>query len=126
MQDIHRDVPMAPTKMNNYENVWPSSMFRYLRRVHIQHYVSSNVSSGLATLPLSFVYINDTVDKSRPTNKSLPTGESLDGKKSSEKIVTYFTTNSITPDEIHQLGYKMLNELYPQVSGDTLTLFLPK
>ena len=101
-------------------------MFRYLRRVHIQHCVSSNVSSGLATLPLSFVYINDTVDESRPTNKSLPTGERLDGKKSYEKIVTYFTTNSITPDEIHQLGYKMLNELYPQVSGDTLTLLLPK
>ena len=77
------------------------------------------MSSGLATLPLSFVYVNDTAEKSRPTNKSLPTGEKLNGKKSYEKIVTYFTTNSMTPDEINKLGFKMLNELYPQVSGDT-------
>lgn len=89
--------------------------FTYLRRDHIQHCVPSNVSSGLATLPLSFVYANNTAIKSRPTNKSLPTGELLNGTKSYKQIVSYFTTNTMTPDDIHELGYKMLKELYPQV-----------
>lgn len=90
-------------------------LFTYLRRDHIQHCVPSNVSSGLATLPLSFVYVNNTAIKSRPTNKSLPTGEFLNGKKSYQQIVSYFTTNTMSPDEIHDLGFKMLKNLYPQV-----------
>ena len=50
---------------------------------------------------------------------SLPTGEILDGKKSYKDIVSFFTTNSMKPDEIHRLGFKMLKELYPQVSEKT-------
>lgn len=92
------------------------SFFRYLRKDHIKRCVPSNVSSGLATLPLSFVYVNNTADKSKPTNKSLPTGEVLNGKKSYQQIVSYFTTNTMSPEEIYELGLKMLNELYPQVS----------
>ena len=91
-------------------------VFSYLRGVHMQHCVSSNVSSGLYSLPLEFVYVNNTADTSRPTNKSLPTGQLLDGKKSYEQIVTYFTTNSMTPNQINIMGYKMLGELYPQVT----------
>ena len=98
-------------------------MFRYLRRDHIQHCVPSNVSSGLATLPLSFVYVNNTPIKSRPTNKSLPTGELLNGKKPYQQIVSYFTTNTMSPDDIHDLGFKMLKELYPQV-GDGILKFV--
>ena len=90
--------------------------FRYLRKDHIKHCVPSNVSSGLATLPLSFVYVNNTADKSKPTNKSLPTGEMLNGKKSYQQIVSYFTTNTMSPGDIYKLGLKMLNELFPQVS----------
>lgn len=92
-------------------------LFRYLRKDNLQHCVPSNVSSGLATRPLSYVYVNNVADKSRPTNKSLPTGELLDGKESYKQIVSYFTTNTMSPDEIHKLGFKMLNELYPQVGG---------
>lgn len=99
-------------------------IFRYLRKDHVQHCVPSNVSSGLATLPLSFVYVNNTADKSRPTNKSLPTGEPLNGKKSYQQIVSYFTTNSMSPADIHQLGFTMLNELYPQVGSGVLLNFL--
>ena len=94
------------------------SFFRYLRKDHIKHCVSSNVSSGLASLPLSTVYVNNTADKSKPTNKSLPTGEILNGKKSYQQIVSYFTTNTMSPEEIYELGLKMLNELYPQVSDE--------
>lgn len=60
--------------------------------------------------------MDNTADKSRPTNKSLPTGEKLNGKESYKKLVTYFTTNNMSPDEINKLGFKMLNELYPQVN----------
>ena len=106
-----------------FYNGFSYPMFRYLRRDHIQHCVLSNVSSGLATLPLSFVYVNNTAIKSRPTNKSLPTGELLNGKKSYQQIVSYFTTNTMSPDDIHDLGFKMLKELYPQV-GDGILKFV--
>ena len=83
----------------------------------MQHCVSSNVSSGLATLPLSYVYVNNTADKSRPANGSLPTGERLSGNDSYELLVSYFTTNTMSPKEINDLGFKMLKELYPQVGS---------
>ena len=88
----------------------------------MQHCVSSNVSSGLATLPLSYVYVNNTADKSRPANGSLPTGERLSGNDSYELLVSYFTTNTMSPKEINDLGFKMLKELYPQVGSVILKL----
>ena len=75
----------------------------------------SNVASGLASLPLQYVYVNGT-KTSQTTNPKLPTGEALDGKKSYEKIMSYFTTNSMTPHEVHELGKKQLDILYPQVN----------
>ena len=45
----------------------------------------------------------------------LPTGEPLDGKKAYEKIMPYFTTVDLTPDDVHNLGFEMLNKLYPEV-----------
>ena len=80
----------------------------------MQHCVPSNVSSGLATLPLAYVYINGTKTNQRTTMK-LPTGEPLDGKKAYEIIMPYFTTVDLTPDDVHNLGFRMLNKLYPEV-----------
>ncbi|XP_001632923.2 uncharacterized protein LOC5512641 isoform X1 [Nematostella vectensis] len=91
------------------------NLFRYLKDEHAKYCVPDTVSSGLASLPLPYVYVNGTADKSRPTTKKLPTGEALDGKKAYEMSVGYFTTNDFTPDQIYELGYKMLNKLYPQV-----------
>ena len=80
------------------------------------HCVPSSVSSGLAGLPLKYVYTNGIANKSRPTDPALPlTDRVLDGKKSYEMIMSYFTTNDMTPDEVHQLGWEMLNKLYPKV-----------
>ena len=45
----------------------------------------------------------------------LPTGEPLDGKKAYEIIMPYFTTVDLTPDDVHNLGFEMLNKLYPEV-----------
>ena len=73
------------------------------------------MSSGLAGLPVDYVYINLTADRKRLTTKKLPTGELLNGKESYEKIVSYFTTTNITPEEIQKLGNEMLQKLYPEV-----------
>ena len=87
---------------------------RFLETEHLQHCVPSNVSSGLATLPLSYVYINGT-KTTKKTTKKLPTGERLNGKRAYESIMPYFTTITKTPDQVHQLGKDMLNKLYPEV-----------
>ena len=80
----------------------------------MRHCVPSSVSSGLAKLPLDYVYENGTRTNER-TSKKLPLGEPLDGKKAYESIMPYFTTITKTPDEVHQLGKDMLNKLYPEV-----------
>lgn len=82
---------------------------------HIQHCVPSNISSGLAGLPLTHVYVNGVPDLSQPTHPYLPTGEPLNGSKSFVKLLPYFTTNGITPEEIKELGEAKLKELYGKV-----------
>ena len=47
------------------------------------------------------------------TTKKLPTGENLDGKKTYEMILPYFTTSKkYTSDSIYKLGIKKRDELY--------------
>lgn len=67
-------------------------------------------------MPLDHVWVEGKENKSWPTNKKLPTGEMLDGKRAYSMILPYYTTNDMTPDEVHKLGYEQLNKLYPQVS----------
>jgi len=67
------------------------------------------------------VWFKGTENTSWPTNKNLPTGEKLDGKKAYSMILPYFTTNEMTPDDVYKLGNKQLKILYPVVST---TLFL--
>ena len=90
-----------------------SSLLNYLEFNHSQFCVPSNVSSGLATLPVSHVYKNGRKTGTKTTGK-LPTGERLNGKKAYEMILPYFTTNHMTPDQIYSLGEKMLSQLYPR------------
>ena len=90
--------------------------YRYLEHEHIHHCVPSNVSSGLAGLPLKYVWYDGQANTSLPTNRTLPTGEPLDGKKAYSQIMSYFTTNQMTPLEVHELGKKQLDILYPKVS----------
>ena len=90
-------------------------LHRYLENEHIRHCVPSNVSSGLATLPLNYVWTDQSENKSWPTVRTLPTGEALNGPKAYSLIMSYFTTNDMTPLEVHELGKKQLNILYPMV-----------
>lgn len=89
------------------------SLLKYLEFNHSQYCVPSNVSSGLATLPLQFIYKNGIKTGTR-TNPILPSGEALNGSKAYEMILPYFTTNQMSPDEVYALGETMLHRLYPR------------
>ena len=100
---------------HNYVSIF-LILYRYLETEHIRHCVPSNVSSGLATLPLKYVWLDGKENKSWPTNRKLPTGEPLNGPQAYSKILSYFTTNTMTPMEVHRLGQQQLAVLYPMVS----------
>ena len=81
----------------------------------MRHCVPSNVSSGLANLPLPYVYVDGKPDKSQPTNRSLPSGEVLQGPVLYRGIMSFFTTTSTTPDEIAKQAKTQLDQLYSEV-----------
>ena len=87
---------------------------RYVEKEHLQYCAPSNLSSGLATLPLDYVYINGSKTDIK-TTKMLPTGEKLDGRATYLKLLQYFTTTEKTPDEIYELGWSLINRSYPEV-----------
>ena len=92
-----------------------SFLNRYLNLEHSRHCVPSNVSSGLAGLPLKHVWFDGQENVSFPTNQTLPTGEKLNGSWAYSQIMSYFTTNQMTPLQVHELGKKQLDILYPMV-----------
>ena len=75
----------------------------------------SNVSSGLASRPLAFVYVGGVANKSNPTLRRLPTGESIVGASTYAKILSFFTTTDITPEEVYSEGERMVKQFYSQV-----------
>lgn len=89
------------------------SLLNYLEFNHSQYCVPSNISSGLATLPLSYIYKNGNNTGIRTTGK-LPSGEPLSGKEAYTMILPYFTTNQMSPGDVYSLGEKMLGQLYPR------------
>lgn len=89
------------------------TLLTYLAFNHSQYCAPSILSSGLASLPLSYIYKYGKNTKIRTTGK-LPTGESLNGKRAYEMMLPYFTTIEMTPDEVYSLGERMLGQLYPK------------
>ena len=81
----------------------------------MRHCVPSHVSSGLATLPVDYVY-KDGKPTGERTTKVLPTGERLDGRQSYNRIVTFFTTTDISTDEIFDKGKKLKDVFYKEVN----------
>lgn len=91
-------------------------IYSYLKTTYLSHCVSSDVSSGLATLPLSHIYINKT--KTKKTHPYLPDGSPLNGSWAYKThILPFYTSTSITPDEVNKLGHEMVAKLYSQVRG---------
>ena len=89
---------------------------RFLEDEYSDYCVPSSVSSGLGSLPLEYVWYKGKENKSWPTDPTLPTGENLNGPYSYSLIMPYFTTNDMTPGEVHNLGKTQLKKLYPMVS----------
>ena len=89
---------------------------RYLEEDHIQYCVPSSVSSGLSSLPVSYVYVNGIANISQTTTQVLPSGELLNGSTAYMELLSFFTTTNSTPDEVYNLGYDMLRKLYPEVT----------
>ena len=91
-----------------------SELVNFLKNDYRSYCVPSNISSGLASLPLKFIYINEIQTQTQTTQK-LPFGEKLNGSRSYEKILYYFTTSEdLTPDKIHELGKQKLKTLYAE------------
>lgn len=74
-----------------------AQLFLYLSGEYRSHCIPSNVSSGLGTRPVSYVYTDGVANLSQPTTKTLPTGEKANGKKAYERIMRFFTTTNSTP-----------------------------
>ena len=87
----------------------------YMEKVHLRHCLPRDLASGMAELPVDYIYIDDN-PTSISTTKRLPiTGEILSGKNSYKNILPYFTTSEITPERVNEIGKERLQILYPQV-----------
>lgn len=86
----------------------------FLDTNYSRYCVPSSVVSGLANLPLKKVWL-DQNETSQATTQVLPTGEKLDGKKSYDMILPYFTTSkNYTAKMVNELGEKQKDKLYKQ------------
>lgn len=90
-------------------------LINYLEFDHMRHCVPNDEASGLANLPLNYVYTDGVPDRNRTTTKTLPSGEVLNGTHSYSLILSYFTTTNISAHEIHQEGLKQLDAFYKEV-----------
>ena len=98
-----------------YKPAYLQVSFRYLQYEHYRYCVPSNVSSGLASLPLVHVWYDGKENTSWPTNPELSNGDRLNGSEAYAMILPYFTTNDMTPMDVHRLGWEQLKMLYPLV-----------
>ncbi|XP_031554857.1 uncharacterized protein LOC116291787 [Actinia tenebrosa] len=90
-----------------------NDLIYYLENEHHLYCVPDNVIHGLASRPVRYVYFNGTRTNER-TKMYLERGEILYGSSSYNMVLSYFTTLSYTPAEIHKMGWRMLRQLYPQ------------
>jgi hypothetical protein len=95
----------------------------YLENKHIRHCLPQDVSSGLAGIPVDYIYTDGT-PTIIGTSKVLPiTGQPFSGKENYKNILPFFTTSDITPDEIYKIGQESLAALYPQVRRTWTSIF---
>ncbi|XP_022779081.1 uncharacterized protein LOC111320683 isoform X1 [Stylophora pistillata] len=89
-------------------------LFEYFENEHLPHCLPTNISSGLGTLPVDHVYLNGskTLERTNPTFREGDTV--LPGKDSYKNFLSYYTTQDITPAEVQDLGWEMLEKLYRQ------------
>ncbi len=102
------------TTLTKYIGKPLTQLVHFLKYEYRSYCVPNNISSGLASLPLKYIYINGSRTQNQTTQK-LPFGEKLNGSKSYENILYYFTTSEdLTPDKIHELGQIKLKTFYAE------------
>ncbi|XP_068693508.1 uncharacterized protein [Montipora foliosa] len=92
-----------------------NNLISYLEDEHMRHCVPSNISSGLFNRPLKYVFVDGKPDSSQPTVRNLGTGEKIIGAQSYIRLLSFFTTTEITPDEVYDKGWEMVNRTYPEI-----------
>jgi len=92
------------------------NLIHYLEYEHSRHCLPETVASGLANLPVDYVYTDGVPDLGNRTTKVLPgTEKALRGTDTYRIILSYFTTFDISPEDINQEGNKQLSIYMPQV-----------
>ena len=71
----------------------------------------------MANLPLRFVFVEGLRDPSRPTTARLPNGKAINITNSYTRLLSFFTSGGISPEELRRMGYEKLDTLLGQVSG---------
>ena len=89
------------------------SRYRYLETEHLKYCYEE--ADGMAKLPLKSVYINGYPDRTRATSGKLPNGDVINATESYTKLLSFFTSGVISPEELRQMGNKKLNDLLKQV-----------
>ena len=110
MRSIRQNKSMWKTSVFIIIVLW----FSYLEKNHSRHCIPSSVSNGLSDMPQDYIYL-DGKRTEQKTNKTLPTGEVINSSKIYEHSLSYFTTMSLKPKQIYDLGYQQVEKLYPQV-----------
>ena len=90
---------------------------RFVEEEHLSNCAPETIASGLEKLPLLYTYKKDgTPNTDNPTTQELPTREKLQGKDTYKKLMRFFTTFDITPEQLREKGVKRLNGLYEEVT----------
>ena len=92
------------------------NLIHFLEYKHSLHCLPTKVASGLANLPVDFVYTGGVPDVKNKTTKVLPgTGQELNGTRTYSMMLSYFTTINISAEDIYEEGRKQLKTFMPQV-----------
>lgn len=93
------------------------NLIQWLENEHSRHCLPDDVASGLAKLPVDFVYTDGIPDKKNRTTKVLPgTRKRLNGMETYSQILSFFTTINITAEELYKEGKAQLDNFMPLVS----------
>ncbi|KAJ7377641.1 hypothetical protein OS493_027718 [Desmophyllum pertusum] len=95
-------------------NVYILIFSRFLETEYISHCVPNNVSSGLSSLPLPYVYVDGVVKNDQPTTQALPSGHKLNGTQAYLKFISIFTTLDFTPKQLKDIAQERLDNLLSQ------------
>ena len=86
-----------------------------MEKDHLRHCLPEDLASGIAELPVKFIYLDGNATSNKTTGRLPITGDLIDGKNSYKNILPYFTTSEISPERVNEIGQERLNALYPQV-----------